>query len=574
MIKIKKIVGQKGFIYGAVILGASMVVVKLIGALFKIPLLNILGESGMAYFSSAYTIFTTVYAFAVTGLTTAVARIIAEKKAQGRYKDIKLISKLSFSMFFGFGIVTSILLFATSSKLAHIINSPKSAMSIMVIAPAVLLCCIMASYRGYYEGLNNMIPTAISQIIEAVVKLFAGLFFANIPFILTARSFSETQTSFGIAVETLEEAYFVAVPYASAGAMLGITLSTAVGVLYLFVYNRFKHNQITKDMLKSSQVSASYKQIFKQILVIALPITLCAVVMQLSSLIDMVTIMNRLEVAVKNSPQYFQDNFSQYLSKNETYHEFLFGIYSACVTLFNLVPAFTSLIGKSAIPVVTKAWADNDIDGLRSKIGNIIKTTFIVSAPSGIGLCAVASPILLMLFSKLGGAVTIGVLPLCILGLASVVFSLINPLNAIFQSINDVYSPIRVIFFSAIIKMVLNFVLVANPVLNITGCAIATLISYLFAVCYSLFILNKSKVCGGIKIQKLKLNLSYVDTFLLPIVGACLCGATARMVYSALIKLQGNSVSLVCGIAFGGGVYILFMTSMAFFKKNTTLPSK
>ncbi len=574
MTKAKK---TKGFIYGAVVLGISMIVVKLIGALFKIPLLNILGETGMAYFSSAYTIFTTVYAFAITGLTTSIARIVAEKKAQGRYADIKKVVGISFTLFLAFGVISSVLLFFTSSQLAKVIGSPNSASSIAVIAPAILLCCIMASYRGYFEGLNDMVPTAVSQVVEAVVKLVAGLLFAYMPIQLATRSFQRTGTAFGIAVDSLTDAQFVAIPYASAGAMAGITLSTAAGVLYLAIYSRIKRRKATtlgEDTTDTRRIPSTYKSILKSIMKVAVPITACAVVMQLSSLIDMMTIINRLNYSFSQSPKLFTEQFADYLSKGESYSEFLFGIYAASVTLFNLIPAFTALIGKSAIPVITSSWAEGNTELLREKINSIIKTTLFLSAPAGIGMAALAPYILKLLFSKQNGAILIGELPLVILAVSSVFFSLIGPINSIFQSINEIYTPIRIIFISCIIKFILNFYLVAIPELNISGSAIATFVSYVFATVYSLYSLNKVSVKRGIRIVPLKLSINYLRDFGLPITGGILCAVTALIVNKFLIFYLSLTFSLAISIIIGGIVYIIFIILSGFFMDKVLIFDK
>ena len=170
---------KKSFVYNAAILIFSAIIAKLIGAFFKIPLTNILGGNGMAYFSCAYSIFMPVYALSVTGLPVAVAKLVSEANAQNNYLKIHEIKSISFRLFSTIGFVFSAIVILFSYPFCkYIANLPFAWPSVVMIAPTVIISCITSVYRGYYEGLNDMYPTAISQIIESVVKIIAGLLFS------------------------------------------------------------------------------------------------------------------------------------------------------------------------------------------------------------------------------------------------------------------------------------------------------------------------------------------------------------------------------------------------------------
>ena len=175
---------KKSFIYNSAILIISAIIAKLIGAFFKIPLTNILGGNGMAYFSCAYSIFMPVYAISVTGLPIAVAKLVSEANAKNDYKKISEIKYTSLKLFLSAGLIFTIVVILISYPFCKFIANLTFAWpSVILIAPTILISCITSVYRGYYEGLHNMYPTAISQIVESITKIIFGLLFSYKSFI-------------------------------------------------------------------------------------------------------------------------------------------------------------------------------------------------------------------------------------------------------------------------------------------------------------------------------------------------------------------------------------------------------
>ena len=176
--KLKTKIFKQNFLQGAVVLMVATILVKVIGALFKIPLMNMIGGIGMGYFNAAYQLFNPLYTLAVAGMPIATARMVAESVAGGRQREARKIMKISRAIFLVMGIAVFILMAAGSGLFVKAIQNPNALWSVLALAPAVLFGCVMSSYRGYYQGLRNMFPTAISQVIEAIVKLLAGIFCA------------------------------------------------------------------------------------------------------------------------------------------------------------------------------------------------------------------------------------------------------------------------------------------------------------------------------------------------------------------------------------------------------------
>ncbi|MEG0570665.1 MAG: oligosaccharide flippase family protein, partial [Oscillospiraceae bacterium] len=326
---------KQNFLYGATILMVSMIIVKFVGAIFKIPLLQIIDTSGMAYFSSAYTLFTTVYALTVSGLSAGVARMVAENATVGRFRDVKKIFKLATTIFIGLGLAGFIIIAVAANGFSMAINNPKSYWSLVMISPAIFFCCVMAAYRGYYEGLSDMRPTAVSQVVEVLIKLVAGLSLASIVMAVAQRQYEQTGIVFGVAADSAEAAKMIALPFGAAGAMFGITISTVAGFIYIFIRHKLHGDGITSEQLKASPSPLKGKILVYRLIKLAVPITLGAVVLQLSAMIDMATIMNKLEKTAQTS-SYLGQIYAPYLKADEEIQVFLFGCFSSAVNIFNL----------------------------------------------------------------------------------------------------------------------------------------------------------------------------------------------------------------------------------------------
>lgn len=171
----RKVSQGQNLLRGATVLGASMIIVKLFGALFKIPLGNILDGDGMGYFSTSYSIFTMIYSFSTAGLPAAIAKMVAEQSVRGRGRDIRKLHNLSVRLFLIMGIVGTVLILLFSHLYVSLASNEGAWLSVIAIAPAVFFGCMTSAYRGYYEGMRNMRPTAVSQVVEVVVKLVFGL---------------------------------------------------------------------------------------------------------------------------------------------------------------------------------------------------------------------------------------------------------------------------------------------------------------------------------------------------------------------------------------------------------------
>ncbi len=290
---------KQSFLHGAVILTVATVIVKLVGALFKIPLGNIIGNAGMGYFNTSYNLFNVVYSLAIAGLPIAVAKLVAENEALGQHKNTRKILSISRVLFIATGLTGSFVMLFGARLYSNAVNNPNAFGAVIALAPTVFFACVMSIYRGYYEGLKNMYPTAISQIVEAVIKTVAGLGLTVLAMNLAQNSYDTTGSIFGIAVGGDEEAKMLIFAFAAAGAVFGVSISTIGGAVYLLIRHKTKGDGITKEELEDSPAPEETKKILKSLIKIAIPVCLGAVAVSLTSLIDGFSVMNRLEVALE-----------------------------------------------------------------------------------------------------------------------------------------------------------------------------------------------------------------------------------------------------------------------------------
>ncbi len=532
---------RQNFLQGAAILTASMIIVKIVGAIFKLPLGNILMETGMAYFNASYNLFTAIYALTVTGLTTAVARMVAACATKKRYKDCINILQVATKIFIILGILGTLVMLAGAQLFASMANLESSIYAIMIMSPAVFFSCMMATYRGYYEGMRNMIPSAISEVVEVIVKLVAGLAVTLLVMALGMQTAQTQGTVLWVPLEngihaTEAEIQAALLPFMAAGAMLGVTLSTFFGFVYLKIQYHRSGNGFTKEELAASPKPVGNKAIVGRLVRTALPITISAVVTNITSLVDLFTIVDRLQHAINLHPDYFEEVYGEYVNEGEEMSSYIYGGYTMSSSIFNLVPAFTALFGKSALPNITAAWVNKDIGGLRTNVSSMVRMTSLISFPAGIGLLVLGQPIAALLYGGVDGAMLSVGIPLQISGIAAIFLALIAPLYAVLQALGRFDLPVKFTLVGAGVKILANYFLVGIPQINISGAALGTTLCNAIILILSLMAITR--ITGA--------KFHFGKIFLRNFAAAVVCGGTAFLV--SLIG-QSNIITVVAIVA-------------------------
>lgn len=519
--------------------------VKVLGAVFKIPLANMLGGTGMGYFSSAYGIFMPVYALTVTGIPAAIARYVAENEAFACYSNIRRIRSVSLKLFSFVGLLAMLLIFVLARPLCDsVIRSSDAFAAVAVIAPSVFFGCVMAVYRGYYEGLRNMVPTAASQLAEGLIKLPVGLL-ACYAALNAGRNnpvrFAELFC--GGDVSCMDE---LLLPVAAAAAVMGITAASLGGMLFLMLYSRIKGDGITREALSSDIVVQPTGEIVKSLISTLIPVAIGSLVTNLTSLIDLATIIRCLEAAAKKAPEYFAELTGS--ADTVGIPNFIYGSFMGlAVTIFNLVPSFINMLGKGALPAVAQSCAEKDAVKTRQNIESILFVTAAAAIPCGLGITVLAEQILSLLFRGRPSEVTVSADSLAVLGIAVIFLSISTPVFSMLQGIGRADIPVKLMLTGVAVKLAGNILLIPIVRLNVSGAAISTLLCYITIAILSL---RSLRGLTGIAI-------SYASIFAKPLYSGLLCAAAAFLTESVLNRILGGS-SLVCiaAILAGGAVYV------------------
>lgn len=441
---------KQSFLGGAFVLALGTAVVKVIGLLFKVPLNRVIGEGGFGYFTTAYDIYSLLLIVSTAGLPVAMSRMISEARALGRTKQIQKIYKTALTVFLLLGIVGSGGMLILCKQLADWMEQPNAWFSILCLAPALLFIGIISAQRGYYQGQGNMTPTSVSQIFEALCKLFIGL---------------------GLAYFVMKKTNSVV--YAAGSAIIGITLGTVVSALYLSV----KHKKVQRENeeLCTDDAVLSFGATAKALLAIAVPITVGAACLQLIALIDAKLVMHQL-----NATGFDIRAINPDTAENVTQADVLKGIYNFTQTIFNLPCAFITPLTIAAIPAITECLTKQDADGARKTTESALRTMGLIAAPCAVGLIVVAEPIVALIggYTDTYGNLAVATRLMQILGVVVVFNSFVLVSNSILQAHKHVVWPVINMIAGGVVKIVVNYFLVGTPSVNIIGAPIGTLACY------------------------------------------------------------------------------------------------
>ncbi|MGN0667405.1 MAG: polysaccharide biosynthesis C-terminal domain-containing protein [Huintestinicola sp.] len=547
---------RSGFLYGSAVLILSAVITKAVGALFKIPLTNMLGGAGMGYFSAAYGIFMPVYAVSATGLPAAAARSVAGCISLGRADMIHTVKTTALRMFGAAGLIGTLLILLGAYPLCVFTSGSIAALpAVIAIAPTVAAGCLVSVYRGCFEGRRNMVPTAISQVIEAVVKLVAGL--AACSWVMnTAREHPGRFIHIIGAENSSADIMELALPYAAAAAVLGITLASFAGLIYIAILD--KRSSAGEPVYHADENER--RRVRADLLKTAVPAAVGALVTNLTSVIDLATIMRTLSMLTEKSPEIF-DGLRDSVKNVSDIPNFVFGSFTGiAVTIFNLVPSVTNMFGKGMLPVASAAYAEKD----RRKLGecsyNVLLSAALLSMPAGAGIAAMSPRIMELLFSGREAEIAVCVMPLRILGAALPFLCISSAAFSIFQAVGRADIPVKLMGIGAAVKLAGNLVLTSVPRLNISGAALSTLICYIVIFVLSIHCL---KICGGLDGKRA------ARAFFTLIPSSLLCGASALFVYYADVMGAETGIKTLVSCVSGAIIYIIVTYFSGVITKST-----
>lgn len=491
---------ERAFMSGVLVLTASTVIVKIIGLAYKIPLLSVLGADGMGYFNTAYEIFALLCGVSSTGMPVAVSMLISSACEAGNSARAWGIYKTSSALLLTKGVLFSAALAILARPLAEAIGNPRAYLAILAISPALLFSCISGAVRGYFQGLRIMLPTAVSQLTEALGKLIIGVGFAAFA------------VSRGMETDV-----------AAAFAVLGVSVGGLVSAIYLFVRRRADGERLCCRKSKSTHERGKY---FFELLRISLPITVCSALTGCTRIIDMTLIMRRL-----------QDIGTSLVSANKIY-----GAYTTlALPVYGLVPAFVPPITESLIPRLSAAIEVKHRDEEKRAIAGAARLTVFIAMPASMGIMLYSGQIISLLFGSNADALAVAAPLLSALGASVLISCLITASNAVLQSYRRVLLPIISLAAGAAVKAFSAYFLMGNPSIGVMGAPVSTLLSNLCVLTLNLVFLSRcAHGVSGIFAQLPK---------------PFFAGAVA-MLASYAVYLPLNSLTVGTSIAFIGALLV------------------
>ncbi len=521
-------------ISGVIILTVSNLAVKLLGLLCKVPLQDVLGDKGMGYFNIAYSIFTTLYLVATAGLPSALTIMISGTPNNSvRKKQVERIFRIAMSVFFTMGLIGAMAMFIFARPLARMTGSDDAYLCIMAIAPTLFFICMSSAIRGYFQGHRNMVPTAVSELTEAVSKFTIGI-------VLGYYAINRGES----------------IEVAAAYAITGITIGVALGMVFLFIA-KFLHNHEKNQncaaiaVLGDDEKVSSKSEIFRRMLSIALPITLSSVALNLTGIIDAFSIINAMK---------------SFTTKEAA--EIAYGNYSTlAVTMAHLPSAFIQPIATSLTPTLSASLTamKNAKDEEERKthrdasvkiMHSCLKFASIIAVPCAIGMSVLSGPILGLLF-KDENSVSMAAPLLSILSIGVFFTAMLTISTSVLQA-NGLQRKTTISMYSGVlVKLILNFVLISRPGIGIYGAPIATICGYFTMASFNFYFI----------IRYVGLKSIFFKNLLKAFSASVLSSFVTIAVYH-LIKTCGYpSVGTIVAIAATMVVYFLLLFVLKAFDK-------
>ena len=494
----------KTMIKGAAIISGAGIVVKIIGAFFRIPLTNWIGELGMSYYQVAYTIYSALLIMATAGFPVALSRMVSENIAVGRNRNAHKIFNIFLVLMTGVGLLFAAICFFGAESLSSYIGNPLAVKAVRSIAPAIFMVSLLSAYRGYFQGRQNMNPTALTEILEQLVRVIVGL---SLTGILIKKGLDS----------------------AASGAAFGATAGAAAALAFIIFIYYLHRNNIKKKLATGDQTCDETSKIIRKILLISIPIMIGAEVLPIMNSLDMVIVLRRLQAT----------GWTQEEAQS------LYAVISAfCSTLISLPQIFIQSIAISIVPAIANAAARRSVSDTEENVSLGFKLTMFIAAPCAFGMFFLARPILYLMYPmRLEGAET-AVVPLMILSISIIFLALYNTSTGILQAVNRQWKPVIYLAIGVLVKIPISFITVGIKALNIRGVCASTVIAFGVAAVLNTIEVQRST---GVRID--------LRVFIKPIATSIAMGLSAMAAQKLFALLIGGRLATVVAVLVGIIVY-------------------
>jgi stage V sporulation protein B len=442
-------VSRDTFIKGALILTIAGIIVKIIGAVNRILLSRLLGGEGIGLYQLAYPIYLLALSISSAGIPVAISILVAEKVALHDHRGANRVFRLSLVVLSVLGVLFTVLLWFGAEWLIdwRFIRDPRAYYAILALAPSIFFVTILSSYRGYFQGLQMMVPTAISQIAEQLLRVGTMIVLA-----------------YALLPKGIE--------YAAAGATFGAAPGAVFGLLVL-IYYYYRQRPAVKEQMRLQTVESqeSSGRIIYRIVQLAIPVSLASIMVPIVANIDLLIVPARLEAAGYTTEQ-----------ATELYG-YLTGM---AISLINLPTILTASLAASLVPAISEAFTLGNRVSIINRTSTAMRLTVLICFPSFVGMWLLATPISQMLYGTPHAGTSIA-----ILSLGVVFLGIHQTTTGVLQGLGRTGIPVKNLVISAVIKIVLSYILTAIPGLGIKGAAWATVADFFFAAILNMYWVGK-----------------------------------------------------------------------------------
>lgn len=518
---------SQNYLKGAAILGIAGIIVKILGAVYRIPLSNIIKDEGIGYYQTAYPIYVLLLTISTAGIPVAIAKLVSEKRALGDYRNAHKVFKVSLVGLVVLGILTSLTVAVGAGKIVESIGNPNAYYALLALAPALLFVPIMAAFRGFFQGSQTMFPTALSQVLEQLFRVATGL---------------------GLTVILLDKG----LPMAAGGASFGGSMGAIIGAATIMIIYMKRRSSI-KDEIATTTIGGDYpvKSIIKDLLLIAVPITIGSAIAPIMNTVDAALVFRRL-----------QDIGYTSKTANDLYGQ----LTGMAQTLVNLPQVFSIAISMSLVPAISTASARKAREELGSLISSGIRMTLLIGLPAALGMFVLAKPIIALLyFNNEPDVIASTGDILTYLSLGVVFLTLVQALTAIIQGLGKPIIPVRNLFLGAVAKISLTYILTGIPAINVKGAAISTVTAYAVAATLDFYYVLKM-ANADIDLKKILLK---------PLMSSLGMAAVAKLGYIGMSTIMPDKLATVGAVGLGVVVYgVLLIVTGTITKEDLAMFSK
>lgn len=484
---------------GFLILSIAGLMGKLLSAVYMPFLRELIGVGGYGIYQASYDVFIFIFAVTTLGTQPAVTKVVAELRALGNHRDALRVMKIARKYLTIIGVIITVIFMMLAGVIANAVDSPRSKLSLIILAPTIVLSAILSAYRGYMQGIEDMTTLAISQILEQVVNVILSLVFA---FLLIS----------------------VSLEWGSAGGTVGTSIGALVAIVFIvYIYEK---NDYEEEALSypEPEKRISDKVIIKKLLMFGIPVTLVAGMQNAAGLIDVASVNNRLLHA----------GFS--LSQAEV----MYGILGSYKTFIYVPLTIVTALGMSIFPQIIKSFVEKDRRELRKQMSYSIKITYMISIPATLGLAILSEPIYVFLFGSSQGheLLKYGSCVLIFMSIATIQ-------NTILQGINKLDVVLKTAGLGILIKLLANYLLVGIASINVLGAVIGNLFSFLIPV-----IINHKQLTKALRIK-----LPIVKRAMIPAISSLLMSIVILICRDFMLRIV--SIFSIQGLVYRGVILLV-----------------